>query len=961
MVYEDLAQRFTLAPKDFSFGASFAPAFAAGGTSARALAIYEIQGAGHTSAYAGTAVVTRGIVTAIDRGGFWLQAAQGDGNAATSDAIFVAHSTARIAIGDAVQVAGTVSEAVRGAGLTITTLNATGLTIESHGNTLPDAVVIGEHGILPPTETIEDDGLTSFDPTTDGLDFWESLEGMRVTLETPQAITNTDRFGETELIVSHGAGSTGLSDRGALTISAGDWNPEMIQLDDRLFDQPFLTIGDRLDSVTGILGYGYDRYELVATGTAVVTADVTLTREVTGLTGDANHLTVASYDLSNLDPHDVRFALVASDIVGNLGAPDVLAVQRLQDPDGTGTGSDLSGHPTADRLIEAIFQQSGIRYVYVEVAPAAANSTAGQENGNVRNGYFYRADRVELIEGSLHTIDHPVFAGTRNPLVATWQFNGENVTTVNVHFTTRFGSDPLWGDEQNPYHAGTIMRTRQIAAVDEYIEDLLSADPSGNVMLTGSFGGYLFEPAQARLTDDGLLTNLATWLPETERYSRIVDGNAQLSDNTLVSGGLAGRAQYDIVHFNSEFAGLGRNGPADGQVTRFYLPNAPENVRLSGNTVVENAAVGTVVGRLMADDTLGDTLRFSLLDNAGGRFAVDPVTGIVTTLVVLDHESLSRFEVTGQVTDSAGLSASARLDVTVTDANDAPVASGDQLRISEGMASTNLTAHLLGNDTDPDGGRLVIVSVDGTGTAGRVEFDAASQTLRYFAQGTTIGGLGAGDTLLDTFTYTVRDESGATHTARVAVTIDGVADDLVLRGGNGNDLLVGGAGNDRLYGENGTDTLRGDAGRDWLDGGRGNDTLTGGAGADVFVIDQASGHDTITDFTWGEDSLCNPDHLEIKSWSLADVDRDGKLDLTLQFDKGAKLTLLGVLDLGAAISAGTALVNSLIFTDRSGADSLSSAPGHAAFEPSGALDTAAGAPGSLSLLPDHLTGADLLF
>ena len=74
---------------------------------------------------------------------------------------------------------------------------------------------------------------------------------------------------------------------------------------------------------------------------------------------------------------------------------------------------------------------------------------------------------------------------------------------------------------------------------------------------------------------------------------------------------------------------------------------------------------------------------------------------------------------------------------------------------------------------DPDGGRLVIVSVDSTGAAGWIEFDAASQTLRYFAQGSAIGGLGAGEAMLDTFTYTVRDESGAMHTARVTVTIDG--------------------------------------------------------------------------------------------------------------------------------------------------------------------------------------------
>ena len=335
---------FAIAPKDALYTTS-APAFVA---TPQALAVYEIQGAGHVSAYAGMAVTTNGIVTAIDRGGFWLQAATGDGNRATSDAIFVAHSTAGIAVGDAVQVTGNVSETVRGAGLTVTTLNAAAISVESHGNPLPEAVLIGENGILPPTATIEDDGLASFDPESDGLDFWESLEGMRVTLETPQAVSNTDRFGETDLVVSHGAGSTGLSGRGALTISAGDWNPEMIQLDDRLFTQPFLSIGDRLDNVTGILGYGFDRYELVATQAALVTGDVTLTRETTALVGDANHLTVACYDLSNLDPHDVRFGLVARDCAVETAADvcDRLREQihehQIRDADGNPFGISAS-------------------------------------------------------------------------------------------------------------------------------------------------------------------------------------------------------------------------------------------------------------------------------------------------------------------------------------------------------------------------------------------------------------------------------------------------------------------------------------------------------------------------------------------------------------------------------------------------------------------------------------------
>ena len=57
-------------------------------------------------------------------------------------------------------------------------------------------------------------------------------------------------------------------------------------------------------------------------------------------------------------------------------------------------------------------------------------------------------------------------------------------------------------------------------------------------------------------------------------------------------------------------------------------------------------------------------------------------------------------------------------------------------------------------------------------------------------------------------------------------------DDLVLRGGRGNDHLNGGDGNDQLDGGRGNDILVGHAGNDVLSGGDGRDILMGGQGND---------------------------------------------------------------------------------------------------------------------------------
>ncbi len=82
---------------------------------------YEVQGAGLVSGYVGQRVTTTAIVTAVGNSGFYIQDATGDGDANTSDAIFVATaSKASVAIGDSVTVTGTIAEAGGAGALTVT-------------------------------------------------------------------------------------------------------------------------------------------------------------------------------------------------------------------------------------------------------------------------------------------------------------------------------------------------------------------------------------------------------------------------------------------------------------------------------------------------------------------------------------------------------------------------------------------------------------------------------------------------------------------------------------------------------------------------------------------------------------------------------------------------------------------------------------------------------------------------
>ena len=897
------------------------------------LTIMQIQGETHVSEFNGQPVTTSGIVTAVDARGFYLQDPNGDGNDSTSDAIYVFTGAApTVLVGDAVSVAGRVSEF--GSGLPLTEINATGtgfgVTFVSGGNALPAAVLVGAGGRLPPTESIDSDGLAIFNPAVDGADFWESLEGMRVAIDQPLVVANSDTaFGETYVVASLGAGATGVNSNGGITVSTGDYNPEMIQLDDVLisgsgFSSDY-SVGDQPGTVIGVINYSFSHYELLLTEVPAGTVDVTLSREVADFAGDANYMTFATFNVENLDPSDGKYDELAEDIIVNLRLPDVIAIQEMQDDNGTGTGV-LGATNNAQGLIDAIFAASGVRYVYVEIAPTTANSTGGQANGNIRNGYVYRDDRVDLVAGSLEVITDASYSNSRLPLVATWSFQGTEITTINVHLTARSGSDPLWGSTQPPENAGEDRRADQLEAIGQWMETELATDPSLNFAVLGDFNGFYFEQAHTQLTDGGMLTNLqVALLDPAERYSYVFEGNSQLLDNILVTGGLLDGASVDGVHINAYFGDLA-NSDHDPQVARFLLGTAPRDIVLDGSSVDENLPAGTVVGTASATDAAGDELTYSLLDNGGNRFAIDSATGVVTTLVALDHEALASIDLIVQVSDSAGQTTQAPFAIAVNDVNEAPAALADSAAVDEDATSANLWTQLLGNDGDVDvGDTLTIVSVDAAATLGSVIFDAATQSLRYVADDDSFDGLAAGATATDSFTYTIRDADGLTSTATVTVTVTAIADGVRITAGNGNDVVAGMAGEDRLYGENGNDTLSGGDGHDLLDGGRGNDVLhgqggndllvggkgddrlTGGDGGDTFVFGANSGRDVVTDFDVSADVLRLADGVTIFSSASGDVNGDGIADLRLSFDGGGSATLLGLSSLaGVTIETGPA-------------------------------------------------------
>ncbi|MEM6855242.1 MAG: endonuclease/exonuclease/phosphatase family protein [Planctomycetota bacterium] len=528
------------------------------------LTIPQIQGASHISPRVGEAVETTGIVTALDDIGFYIQDAVGDGDPATSDAIFVfTDFPPGVAVGDRLRVEGVVSEFMSGRlNLPKTQLVSPFVSLLSSGNALPAATVLGAGGRAQPTAVIEDDSFGSFDPAADGIDFYESLEGMLVEVPSAIAVDTTTGFGEIWAVPEtvNGAAPTGFNSRGGVTISPGDFNPERLQLDDRLgIGLPLVEVGDKLTGVTGVVDYAFGDYELLLTQAPVLVGGGGA-RETSGLRGSKNRLTVASYNVLNLDPFDGpnKFNALAGDIANGLNSPDIVALQEIQDSDGPGLDFRLDADATAAALIAAIENAGGPTYEYVDVPPPNANIDGGEPTGNIRVGYLYNPARVDLVPGSLQRFGEaePEFLGSRKPLQVTFEFNGQQVTLINNHFRAKGGSTGLFENIQPFINGGADTRESQAEFVAGLVADLLAGDPDANVIVLGDLNEFSFESPLDALLREGLpLTNLEELLDPTDRYTFIFEGNSQSLDHLLVTEGLLAGAQFDAVHLNTGLLG----------------------------------------------------------------------------------------------------------------------------------------------------------------------------------------------------------------------------------------------------------------------------------------------------------------------------------------------------------------------------------------------------------------------
>ncbi|MEM7465994.1 MAG: Ig-like domain-containing protein [Pseudomonadota bacterium] len=123
------------------------------------------------------------------------------------------------------------------------------------------------------------------------------------------------------------------------------------------------------------------------------------------------------------------------------------------------------------------------------------------------------------------------------------------------------------------------------------------------------------------------------------------------------------------------------------------------------------------------------------------------------------------------VSDGDGGMQVAKVSITVIGGNDAPRAVKDTALYDEDDGANVLD--LVANDSDPEQDPLTIDSVDTTGTSGLVTL--SNGTVSYDPNG-QFERLGAGDTAVDSFAYTVVDGNGGKSSSRVEITVSGAND-----------------------------------------------------------------------------------------------------------------------------------------------------------------------------------------
>ncbi|MBJ6124721.1 PQQ-dependent sugar dehydrogenase [Microvirga splendida] len=384
------------------------------------------------------------------------------------------------------------------------------------------------------------------------------------------------------------------------------------------------------------------------------------------------------------------------------------------------------GIDTVESMIDFSFEPGGVEDPRFHLENLILLGTAAKGTGNYWDNYIKGNDTANTLDG----------AGGADTLEGgdgsdTYRVNSAEDVIVEA---SGKGTDTIIVDGSYTLAGGVHV---EILKADEESE---ISDLTGNEL-----GNTLHGNRGANRLDGGGGSDTVVFTGRRVDYTvtRNHDGSFLLEDSRTDGDGVDTVLKVEIFRFS------------DGPITAENLLNkAPTGITSEFEVVAENSKNGTPIVTFKVTDADDAQHRFELVDDAEGRFAIDPSTGALTVKdgTRLDYEQATRHSITVKAIDGAGASITRTLFITVDDVLN---------ESATGSALGDLMLGGSGQDTF-------------SGGAGNDTIDAAAGNDR----------------------------------------LNGDAGNDSLVGGAGNDVFSGGDGNDRMIGGKGKDTFTGGKGRD---------------------------------------------------------------------------------------------------------------------------------------------------
>ncbi len=535
-------------------------AFVAEACAHAVIPIGEIQGAAHRSPLEGREVITEGIVTKVETIGFYLQSAKPDNNSATSEAIFVYLPNSPVAVGNFLRVEGRVEEWKWGKeedpNLTLTQLRGKNIGILSQRVALPGPMVL-DTLLRNIPEAIKKPG-SPFDPGLNAMDFWESLEHMRVVFRDSMVIGPRSPYDEIAVRAAR-AGPGPVTKRGGLKLTRFDSNSARVLVALRPENEHAYNTGDRIRiPIEGVVTYSFGNFKIVTTKvTSPPTPAKAPTPQIPSIPDRA--LTIASFNVENLYPgsSDEKFAALAAIITGQLLSPTIVGLQEIQDNSGPADDNVVDADATLKKLIRFIREARGPDYRFTQINPFN-RADGGRPGSNIRNAFLYDPQKVNW--KSSYRLRHASFneskarnhTGTRKPLVAEFDFEENELIVINCHLRSKRGDGPIYGSLRPPDRITEVQRLEQARRVRAHVAQLRAKRPQAGIVVLGDLNDFEFSPPLRELSGKDDLINLVEALPVEDRYTYIFQGMSQALDHILATPDLARRAGIFIAHVNAD-------------------------------------------------------------------------------------------------------------------------------------------------------------------------------------------------------------------------------------------------------------------------------------------------------------------------------------------------------------------------------------------------------------------------